>query len=52
MKTKLTTSISLKKLVVKFDKTDIYNRFVLIDNIALSNGKKGILANWSELKMS
>jgi hypothetical protein len=38
-KTKLTTSLSLKKLVVKFDKTDIYNRFVLIDNIALSNGK-------------
>jgi hypothetical protein len=36
-KTKLTTSLSLKKLVVKFDKTDIYNRFILIDNITLSN---------------
>jgi hypothetical protein len=37
-KTKLTTSLSLKKLMMKFDKTDIYNRFILIDNIALSNG--------------
>ncbi|MFT6743415.1 MAG: hypothetical protein ACJAVF_004940, partial [Paraglaciecola sp.] len=36
-KTKLTTSLSLKKLGVKFDKTDLYNRFILIDNIALSN---------------
>jgi hypothetical protein len=35
--TKLTTSLSLKKLGVKFDKTDLYNRFILIDNIALSN---------------
>jgi hypothetical protein len=37
-KTKLTTSLSLKKLG-EICKTDIYNRFVLIDNIALSNGK-------------
>ena len=40
-RTKLTTSLFLKKLAVKFDKTDIYNRFILIDNIALTtaNGK-------------
>ncbi|MFT5964545.1 MAG: hypothetical protein ACI9L6_001288 [Flavobacterium sp.] len=38
-KSKLTTSLVLKKLGVKFDKTDFYNRFVLIDNIALSNAK-------------
>ncbi|MGO4819144.1 translocation/assembly module TamB domain-containing protein [Flavobacterium sp. W22_SRS_FP1] len=37
-KTKLTTSLSLKKLDIKFDKTDLYNRFILIDNIALSRG--------------
>lgn len=36
-KTKLTTSLSFKKLAVKFDKTDLYNRFILIDNIALSD---------------
>jgi hypothetical protein len=42
-KTKLTTSLSLKKLMVKFDKTDIYNRFILIDNIALSNGTGKLL---------
>jgi hypothetical protein len=36
-KTKLTTSLLLKKLGVKFDKTDIYNRFILIHNITLSN---------------
>jgi hypothetical protein len=35
-KTKLTTSLSLKKFDIKFDKTDLYNRFILIDNIALS----------------
>jgi hypothetical protein len=35
-KTKLTTSLSLKKIDVKFDKTDLYNRFILIDNITLS----------------
>lgn len=39
LKTKLTTSLSLKKLGVKFDKTDIYNRFILIDNITLSNAE-------------
>ncbi|TDE05415.1 translocation/assembly module TamB domain-containing protein [Flavobacterium hiemivividum] len=38
---KLSTTLSLKNAVVKFDKTDFYNRFFLIDvlNLSDANGK-------------
>lgn len=39
VKTKLTTSLFVKKLGVKFDKTDVYNRFILIDKLTLSNAE-------------
>ena len=38
-KSKLTTTLSLKKLLVKFDKTDINNQFLLIDKISLSDAE-------------
>ncbi|UQD56755.1 translocation/assembly module TamB [Flavobacterium sp. K5-23] len=38
-KSALTTALSLKKLLVKFDKTDINNQFLLIDKIALSDAE-------------
>lgn len=38
-KSLLTTTLSLKKLVVNFDKTDINNQFLLIDKLALSDAE-------------
>ncbi|WP_367752684.1 translocation/assembly module TamB domain-containing protein [Flavobacterium sp. WC2430] len=38
-KSKLTTTLSLKKLLVKFDKTDINNQFLLIDKVSLADAE-------------
>jgi hypothetical protein len=38
-KSKLNTAVDLKKLFVKFDKTDLSNQFILIDKIELTDAK-------------
>ena len=38
-KSKLATTLSLKKLLVKFEKMDINNQFLLIDKLALSDAE-------------